>query len=88
MLAAMGSRASRAGQAGGCLLVGVGAVFALVAYGILSLTVDYWWQELSLWAIVVAGIAAVIRGIILIFASPKVEGTAARGRSWACRPAG
>jgi hypothetical protein len=48
MLAAMGSRASRAGQAGGCLPVGVGAVFALVAYGILSLTVDYWWQELIL----------------------------------------
>jgi hypothetical protein len=59
----------------GCLLIAVGVPVAFVAYLFTGLAdsygVDHWWEEVILWAILLAGLAAVGWGVKLIVERPK-----------------
>jgi hypothetical protein len=58
----------------GCVLIAVGIPVAFVGYLYVGLAdtygTDYWWQKLILWAVLLASVAAVVWGAILIFGNP------------------
>lgn len=62
-------------QGCGCALLALGAPTALVAYLFAGLAesygTDYWWQKVIIWAVLLAAVAAVVAGIVLIVQKSK-----------------
>ena len=64
-------KSNRTGRTGcGCLLLAVGIPVAFLAFLWVALAetygTDYWWEKLILWAVLLASVAGVVWGVVLI----------------------